>query len=92
MAADNPGWGYMRIRSELHQLGHQISAATIRRILKKAGLPPAPQRHDQTTWRKFLKTQTSGLLACDFFQCATRRRSARMEVGVLRLSVVVAAG
>jgi hypothetical protein len=92
MARDNPGRGYKRVQDELRGLGHRVSASTIRRILKRLGIPPAPVRRDHTTWRQFLTTQASTMLACDFFQCATRRGCVRMGVRDLRLSVVVAAG
>jgi len=47
----------------------------VRRVLRRLRIPPAPQR-SRSTWRQFLRTQASTILACDFFHvdCAVTLR------------------
>jgi putative transposase len=66
MARENPRWGYQRIKGQLQQLGVRVSATTIRTVLRRHGLDPAPRRV-ATTWRAFLRQQAAGIMACDFF-------------------------
>jgi transposase InsO family protein len=65
MATDNPTWGYTRIQGALGNVGHRVGRSTIRRILKAAGLPGAPQR--PTSWQTFLRAHWGAIAGADFF-------------------------
>ena len=54
LAAENPSWGYRRIRGELALLGVKVAPSTVWEILKTDGVDPAPQR-----------ATSGGLTSCD---------------------------
>lgn len=91
MASENPRWGYIRIQGELRKLGIRVGATTIRRILLKEGLGPAPRRSGPS-WSEFLRAPADGILACDFFTVETAFLKTLyvlffIEIGSLRLRV-----
>jgi transposase InsO family protein len=72
LAAENPRWGYGRLQGELVKLGHAVGRSTVRDILKRRHVPPAPQRGRRpSTWRQFLAQHRDAVLACDFFTVET---------------------
>jgi putative transposase len=70
LARENPRWGHRRIYGELAKLGYGISPTSIRRLLARAKLEPAPRRSGPS-WRQFLRAQASSIVACDFFTVET---------------------
>jgi putative transposase len=64
---------------DCRNLGVRVSATSVRRILRRHGLGPAPRRGGPT-WSQFLRSQASGMLATDFFTVET--------VGLTRLYVL----
>jgi putative transposase len=79
LARENPRWGYVRVVGECRKLGVRVSATSIRTILRRHHLGPAPRRCGPT-WRQFLRAQAAGTLACDFLTVET--------IGLTRLYVL----
>jgi len=65
IAKQNHRWGAIRIKGELKGLGYVVGVTTIRMILRRAGVGPAPRRGP--SWSDFLRAQAGGILATDFF-------------------------
>src|SRR6266581_5827913 len=70
LARENPRWGYLRICGECAKLGMKVLATSVRNILRRNGLGPAPRRGGPS-WAEFLRSQAAGVLACDFFTVET---------------------
>ena len=49
MASENRTWGYDRIAGAVANLGYAISDQTVGNVLRRHGLPPAPERKGTTT-------------------------------------------
>jgi putative transposase len=68
MAEDNRTWGYRRIQGARANLGHHIDAITVRHILRRHHLEPAPQhRRVGMSWSQFLTLHGEVMAATDFF-------------------------
>jgi transposase len=70
LARENPRWGYQRIAGEINGLGLKVSATTVRKILRQAGIGPAGERGG-LSWRAFLRAQAESMLAVDFLTVET---------------------
>jgi putative transposase len=70
LAKENTRWGYDKIQGELLKLGHNLSATSVRSVLKRHWITPASQR-STGTWRSFLGHYKDQILACDFFTVET---------------------
>jgi transposase InsO family protein len=93
MTKDNPRWGYIRIQGELRRLGIRVGASPIKRLLRRAGLGPAPRR--APSWGELLRSQAEGIGACDFFTVETAFLKTLhvlffIEIGSRRLHVTTA--
>jgi putative transposase len=70
LARENPRWGDERIVGELAGVGVSVSATTVAKILRLAGVSPAAARA-QLRWRDFLRAHANSIIACDFFTVET---------------------
>jgi putative transposase len=71
LARDKPGWGNARIEGELTKLGYALSDETVATILKRHGIPPAPQRYSSLSWQTLMTHYRDQILARDFFTVET---------------------
>jgi putative transposase len=63
MAEEHPTWGYRRIQGALVNLGHHIDAITVRNLLRRHHLEPAPPRCKAgLSWQQFLKIHWEGIV------------------------------
>lgn len=63
MAQENRSWGYDRIVGALANLGYTLSDQTVGNILKRHGLPSAPERKTTTTWKEFIRIENTTALS-----------------------------
>src|SRR5579859_3923619 len=70
LARENPRFGYDKIHGELLKLGYSLDPTTVRNVMRRHRLPPAPKR-GHSSWRTFLKHYRMQMLACDFFTVET---------------------
>jgi transposase InsO family protein len=69
LSRENRTWGCVRIQGELRKLGIRVSATSVRRVLRRSDLGPAPR--GGPTWAEFLRYQAHSVLATDFFTVDT---------------------
>lgn len=70
LAKENLRWGYGKIEGEMRKLGFTISISSVRNILNRPDILPAPVRFGSIGWKKMMNHYRDQLLACDFFVCA----------------------
>ena len=71
LAQENGRWGYGKIAGELIKLGLAFSESTIRNVLNRNGILPAPVRYGSIGWRHLMDHYKSQILACDFLTVET---------------------
>src|SRR6201997_3190539 len=54
-------------RGALANLGYHVADQTVGNVLRRHGIPPAPQRQRTTTWAEFIRAHLAVLAGTDFF-------------------------
>src|SRR5579863_9225132 len=55
LARENPGLGYEKLQGELEKLGYDVGISTVRDVLQRHHILPAPERdRTHSNWRTFL--------------------------------------
>lgn len=68
-------WDHDRIADTLADLGYDFSAPAVGNILKRRGLPPAPDRQKTTTWKDFIRRNLDVGVVAAFFPTLCRDES-----------------
>jgi hypothetical protein len=67
MARENTSCGYDRIQGALANLGYIVAPNTVKNILIRHGIEPAPEPGKRTSWKTFLRAHWDVRAARDFF-------------------------
>src|SRR5262249_20399464 len=71
MAEENATWGYRRLQGALANVGYVIDKLTVRNILRRHHMDPAPQRRKAgMRWAQCLRSHWEVLAAADCFTVA----------------------
>jgi len=71
LARENRDWGNLKIAGELAKLGITLSDETVANILRRQGIPRAPERGGSPSWRHLMSHYQEQILAPDFFTVET---------------------
>jgi len=71
LARENLRWGYYKIEGEMTKLGFNVSLTTVRNVLDRNGILPAPVRYGSIGWKTMMNHYKDQLLAGDFFTVET---------------------
>src|SRR5262245_22536855 len=66
LARENRGSGNLKIAGEFATLGIEISDETVADILRRHGIPHAPERGGSPSWHHLMRHYRYQILACDF--------------------------